>query len=308
MLGTLLAVGSAAVFGVNSTVIRRGVLRASPSFIATISILIGPVYFLLVSMASGEILKLAGFTWQAYVFFAVAGVIHFALGRTFGYRAIQHLGSTRASVMAGLSDVVGVVLAITVLQEVLTPVMALGICFSLSGPTLIALKANSSANQIQPELNSIEKSANGNAVHIGLLYGVGSAIFWGSSAIFIKFGLASGGSSIAGLLISYAAAALAVLPSLRDREIKSAILAPERNSVQLAVMSGLTSCTAQMLRFLALAQGSVIVVSVVGRSSPIWVLIFGFIFNRKYETFSRWVILGNTLLLIGTVLIATQWR
>jgi drug/metabolite transporter (DMT)-like permease len=57
------------------------------------------------------------------------------------------------------------------------------------------------------------------------------------------------------------------------------------------------------MRFIALAYGSVIVVSLMGRTVPLWVLIFSFLFNRELESFSRWVILGSTLLFSGTLLI-----
>jgi hypothetical protein len=51
-------------------------------------------------------------------------------------------------------------------------------------------------------------------------YGMGAAIFWGSSFIFIKLGLENGGSPIAGSLLAYLGASIAIIPSLLNRENK----------------------------------------------------------------------------------------
>ena len=69
------------------------------------------------------------------------------------------------------------------------------------------------------------------------------------------------------------------------------------------IFSGLTTSIAQLLRYLAFGYGSVIVVSLMLRTLPLWVLLFAFVFNRQYESFSRWVLLGNGLLVIGTILV-----
>jgi len=39
------------------------------------------------------------------------------------------------------------------------------------------------------------------------------------------------------------------------------------------------------------------------RTSPLGVLLLAFIFNRQYESFSRWVLLSNALLVVGTILV-----
>ena len=49
-----------------------------------------------------------------------------------------------------------------------------------------------------------------------------------------------------------------------------------------------------------------IVVSLMLRTLPLWVLLFAFIFNREYESFSRWVLFGNGLLMVGTILIISS--
>jgi uncharacterized membrane protein len=181
--------------------------------------------------------------------------------------------------------------------------MGFGILLSLAGPLLIILKEQT-VRQSQLASSSSGKEVDRHTLFVGMVYGIGAAVFWGSSAIFIKFGLEAGGSPVTGTLIAYVAAATVISPSvlLNDKQRKE-LFHEGRKSLPLAISSGLTTSVAQLLKYLSIAYGSVIVVSLVGRTTPLWVLLFAFLFNREYESFSRWVFLGNGLLIIGTILV-----
>jgi drug/metabolite transporter (DMT)-like permease len=279
------------------------VLRVSSQYVTAISIFTGPLFFLLVS-TTGDIFRLGQFPWQAHVWFALSGIIHFVLGRSCGFRSIQLVGSTRSNITTSLNVIVSIVLAVIVLQETVTPLMILGIILALLGPLLIAVREQTVASGPQAVGESYGKDLDRRTLYKGLLYGAGAAIFWGSSAIFVKLGLESGGSPIAGSLVAYLAASLVISPSiLLSQERKQEILRADRQSWRLALLTGLFTNTAQMLRYLALAYTSVIAVSIMARTISLWVLLFAFIFNRSFESFSRWVLLGNVLLITGTVLV-----
>ncbi len=303
MLGAILGLGFAFVFGVNAIIVRRGVLRVSSNFIATLTVFSGPIFFFLLALFTGDLFKISYFTWKANLFFALSGVIHFALGRTFGYRATQILGATRSGIMTGLNVIITVVLAVLVLKENLTPMTFVGIMLSLLGPVLIAVKegqaTRSAELKVNPNINILDRKT----LYLGLFFGAASAVFWGSSAIFIKLGLDNGGSSLAGSFIAYCAATLVISVSLLNEKNRQEIFRADWPSLKLAIMSGMTTNIAQMLRYIALAYGTVIVVSVVSRTIPIWTLSLSFIFNRSVESFSRWVLLGNALLIAGTILV-----
>ena len=304
MLGVVLGFGIAIAFGINAVVARRGVLLAGSNYIATISIFTGPPFFLLVTFVTGEIYPLYQFPWKAQVLLALSGVIHLALGRTWAYKSIQLIGATRSTVITGLNPIVSIVLAIIILRESINSLMFLGILFSLTGPLLTILKEQTVESSRRLKAGSNGKELDRHTLYIGILYGLGGAVFWGSSAIFIKLGLENGGSPVAGTLVAYLAASIVITPSiLLSRENKREILDTNRRSFRLALFSGLTTNIAQLLRYLALNYSSVIIVTLLMRTTPLWVLLFSFIFNRRYESFSRWVLLGNFLLIVGTVLI-----
>ena len=310
MLGILLALGFAAGFGANSIFSRRGVLRASASYVANVSIFSGPVFFLLVTILVGEIFRVGEFPWNSYAFFAMSGVVHFAFGRTFGYRSIELIGVTRANIVTGLSAVVSVSMAMAFLQEVLTPLVAFGILLSISGPLLVAFKEKTLVTGVKEEGHPRGKYVDRRTLYIGMLYGAGSAIFWGSSPVLIKMGIDAGGSSILGTLTAYTAASLVISPSLLSARTRRELVTADRKALQLALYSGFTTNISQMLRFLALGYGSVIMVAVMQRTIPIWTLIMSFLFNRKLESFGFWVLVGNALLLVGTLLVIIEqiWR
>jgi len=140
--------------------------------------------------------------------------------------------------------------------------------------------------------------------------GAGSAIFWGSSPVLIKMGIDAGGSSILGTLTAYTAASLVISPTLLSARTRRELVTADRKALQLALYSGFTTNISQMLRFLALGYGSVIMVAVMQRTIPIWTLIMSFLFNRKLESFGFWVLVGNALLLVGTLLVIIEqiWR
>ena len=302
MLGILFGLLSAVAFAANSIVSRRGMLRVSPNYIATISIFTGFVFFLPIAGITGDLLGIGQFHWKAYLFWALSGVIHFVLGRTWGFRSLHLLGSTRSSIVINLSPIVTVVFAMTIFKEKMTLPMVFGILFSLTGPLLIILKEQT-ANGPRRMSSLSGKELDRRTLHMGVFYGLGTALFWGSSFIFIKFGLESGGSAISGNLIAYAAASTVIIPSMILRgETRKEILGKDRRALQAAILSGVLISIAQLLRFLSFGYGSAIVVSFMGRTSPIWILLFAFLFNREYESFSRWVFLGNGLLILGALL------
>lgn len=305
MIGTLLGLGSAVGFAANSIITRRGVLRVSSNYIAVTSIFTGTLFFLLLLALTGHLFSLREIPWKALVFWVLAGIIHFALGRTWAYRSIQLIGSNRSNVVTSLNPVVTIVLALVILREEVNALMTLGIFFSIAGPLMVLLKEET-LTATNPVSGAIQgKDVDHSTLYKGFFYGVGAAVFWGSSAIFIKLALREGGGSpIAGSFLAYLAASLVVGPSaLVNPVTRREILREDASSLRLAIVCGLTAGVGQLLRYLALGYTSAILVSLLNRTIPFWVLILSFLFIRKYESFSRWVLIGNALLVVGTLLV-----
>jgi len=302
MLGAILGLASAAIFSLNSVLVRRGMFRASPNYFAILTVFTGPPFFFVLAALGGDLKGAGQYSWQAILFWAISGLIHFGLGRSWAYKSIQLVGSNRSNIVTSLNPIVTVILAMIVLEETMPPLMILGILFSLSGPFLIVMKEETSGGA-SPSHGVSGKEFDRRTLNLGMMYGAGAAVFWGSSAILIKLALKSGGSPLSGTFIAYLAASLFISPSLLREKNRKEMLEVDRRSFQVALLSGLCTNIAQLFRVVALAYGSVIVVSLMGRTAPLWMLLSSFLFNREIESFSRWVILGSLLLLLGTLLI-----
>jgi drug/metabolite transporter (DMT)-like permease len=303
MLGIILGFGAAIAFACNLVIARRGVLRVSSNYVANISILIGPVFSLVVVLVTGHLYEIGDIPWKACLFFSLSGIIHFAFGRTWAYKSIQLIGANRSNIVTSLSPVVSITLALIVLGETINALMMLGIVCSLSSPFITLFKEQTVAVTDTQARECLQgKSVDRRTLYLGMLYGTGAAIFWGSSFILIKLGLENGGTPIVGTMIAYLAASIAITPSLLKQVNKSEMRLADRRSLKLALLVGLTTNIAQLLRYVALQYGSVIIVTAVIRTSPLGVLLLSYIFNRQYESFTRWVLLSNVLLIIGTIL------
>jgi len=302
MLGIILGFASAFAFAFNAIFTRRGVLRASSSYIANISILMGPFFAAIFAGISGELSQIFHFPWKAYLYLALSGIIHFALGRTWAYRSIQLIGANRANIVTSLSPIVSILQAMIVLGEKLTPLMFAGVVCSLSSPFVTLFKEHTAAKAVMNH-SQAGREVDRATLMRGMFYGAGAAFFWGSSFIFIKLGLENGGTPIAGSMIAYIGATFAIFPSLWKEENRKEMISADISSLKLALLVGLTTNIAQLFRYLALKYGSVIVVTAVIRTTPLGILLLSFLFNRQYESFSRWVLLSNALLILGTFLV-----
>jgi len=303
MLGAILGLFSAAGFGANAVITRRAMLRVSANYIATLTVFTGPIFFFGVAALTGEIWKLWHFPWQAHVFLALSGIVHFAFGRSWGYRSLRLIGATRSVVVTSLNPIVTVLLAMSILGEAVSVTMLIGIILTLLGP-IVLLKEKVSIEDQHSKVGERGKELDRRTLYKGIFYGVGAALFWGSSAILIKLGLENGGTPVAGTFIAYLSASLVIAPSsFLNREYREEILRRDKESIKDVLYSGLTSNMAQLMRYIALGLGSAIVVSLTLRTVALWSLLFSFLFMRQHESFSRWVLLGNALLVVGTILV-----
>lgn len=249
MLGAIFSLLSSITFGLNSAVNRRVLMRASSVYVANISILSGLPFFLIFTLLFGQLFNILTYPWQVYAYFSIGGVIHFAFGRTWNYKSIQLIGATRSGVVTSMSFVVTIALSVLILGEQVTTLSAIGILLALIGPVLISVKESKKG---QGEAES-EARVDRKTLLIGIIYGLGAAVMWGTSIIFTKLALDAGGQPITGNLIAYAAATIAIIPSIfLNTKNRDNLLQTRGNVLKFAV----TSNVAQMLRYLALGSAS----------------------------------------------------
>mgnify|MGYP006274327947 FL=1 len=298
MIGALLALLSAASFGLNNAALRRGVLRGSVLQALTITVPMGAPLFALAALAFGALGGLTALPAASVFWFAVAGIVHFLLGRYGNYRATRAMGANLSGPVQQMSVLVSLVLALAFLGERLTPLSVLGIVLVVIGP-FVMLQGRKGAEPVRT------KSGFEPDYGEGFVWGLVCAFGYGSSPLFIAWGLAGAGpaESLLGGLISYGAAALALAALLLLPGRLAHARQIERGAAGWFVVSGLFVFVSQMFRYAALALAPVSVVAPIQRLSVVFRVLFSWLINRDHEVFGVWVLSGIALSLLGAALL-----
>ena len=313
MLGGFFALLAAVTFALNNASARRGVLTGSMTQAMAVTVPIGVPMFLLATMALGGTGALVGFSPEALLALAAAGIIHFVGGRYCNYRASRAMGTNLVGPLQQLSLVLTLALAILVLGETLTPLRIIGIALVVLGPAL-TMRGDADKPTLPPRASdradaSAQGNGNGAPARFEVNYAEGatfallSALAYGVSPILVRFGLASKdlGTSLAGGVISYGAATLVVLPFLLWPSRMRHILKLEADAAKWFTLSGVTVCLSQMFIYMGYALAPVSVVSPIQRVTLVFRIYFSRWLNPDHEVFGGKVYLGTFVSLVGAL-------
>ncbi|HKA81332.1 MAG TPA: EamA family transporter [Xanthobacteraceae bacterium] len=306
MLGVLLAALSAATFAFNNASARRGVLTGSVAQALAITVPIGVPIFFLAALATGTLGILGRFSGEAIALLALAGVLHFVVGRYGNFRAAQAIGANLSGPVIQLSLALTLTLAVLVLREPLTPLRILGIVLLALAPLLMREARADAPVSAQPSDTPVQASAPPKFVPRyaeGYAFALLAALVYGITPFLIRLAVIRGdlGSGIAGGLISYAAATAAVALLLlwpgqwrHAREI-----GPE--SLKWFTYSGVSVSIAQMFIYMAYAVAPLSVVTPILQLHHALRLVFSRLLNPHHEIFGGRMILATALSLLGAV-------
>lgn len=314
MLGALLALASAATFGLNNAALRRGVLTGGVLQAMAITVPLGVPLFLLANVFVGGLDSLARFSLPSWAWLALAGVIHFVIGRYGNYRATRALGATLSTPMHQLSVPIALALALIFLDEVLTPLRLIGFVLVMTGPLVAVLgqhnkKKRNKNRDFQPHMGE------------GIFWGAVCAVGYGSSPLFIVKGLGPDRGlvdSLAAGLVSYTAAAVIVAVTVTIAGGIAFMRDLDRTARNWFAVSGVFVFVSQMFRYMALSVAPVTVVVPIQRLSVVFRVIFGWIINRDHEVITAKVLAGIAISLVGVFaltlstdivlsLVSTEW-
>jgi uncharacterized membrane protein len=309
VLGGFLALCSAATFAINNTFTRRGVIAGTVLQALSISVPIGVPIFLIAALATGSLALVAGFSLASLLWLSLAGVVHFVWGRYCNYRAVKAIGSNLAGPLQESSVLVALGLAVWLLGETLTPVKVLGIVLVLLGPAVAVELGRKKPRPSDQTRHERAATALFSPVYAeGYLFAVLSATGYGTSPVLVRMGLEHGDirASIAGGLISYAAATLAVVAVLAITGSFRQAVSMSPSDAKWFGLAGLFVGISQMLRYMALSIAPVSVVAPIQRMSLLFRYFFSWIMNREHEVFGGKILFGTLLSLVGVVFLSVS--
>jgi drug/metabolite transporter (DMT)-like permease len=203
-----------------------------------------------------------------------------------------------ASVFTALSLLYTILLGFIILGEPVTRSIIAGSVLIIVGPALLAWPQNAGKRRTESE-NSDKPRVSGKGIIAALMM----SVFFGISPLFIKLGLAEGGSALAGIFVSYSSATLIFGVSMIRRERRNAIISMEPQAMVWFVVSGFLVSVAQLFRYIALKSIPITVAGPLIATIPVFMVVLSFIVNRRIETFRPNVIVGAILVVLGTALV-----
>jgi len=307
VLGGLLALLSAAAFAFETATARRGVVTASVTQALSITVPLGVPIFLIAALASGALGTLAHFSVAAIGYLAAAGILHFVWGRYCNYRAAKAMGANLVAPVQQSNMLVTLALAIVILGEQLTPLRILGIGLVVLGPALTYDGTRRKA------LAAVAAPADARAKFRpnyaeGYTFALLSSTGYGISPVLVRLALENRElqASLAGGLVSYAAAALAFALILMLPGQWRHVRALDRGAARWFAISGVCVSLAQMLRYMALTLAPVSVVTPIQRLSLVFRLYFSGIINPQHEEFGGRIVAATIVSLLGALALSVS--
>ena len=278
------------MLGLNSAVVRRGVLRASAYDGIVISIVLSVPVFALLALVAGQLGRADEFTGPEYAALAVGGVMNFLGGRFSQFLAIQAVGANLTAPMRVLSALFGALLGVALLGEQVGPLRGAGIALLIAAP-LVAF-----ARPPTVRLGSLD-------VARGIAFGLTAAATYGGSTFLLRWALADSGLTLLGALVAHGAAAAVLAGSLALPGRARGLREIDRTAARLFLAVTGIMTLAQVLRFAALESADTAVVAPLIETMAFFGLGFAFLLNRDTESFSPPVLAGVALAAAGAIAI-----
>ncbi|MEE8284661.1 MAG: EamA family transporter, partial [Alphaproteobacteria bacterium] len=225
---------------------------------------------------------------------ALAGILHFVWGRYWNYRAVKEMGANLSGPVQQLSLLVALTFAVILLDEKLTVLRVIGIALVVLGPAIMTRRAPPLRGGSREHINGFRPN-----MVAGYTAALMATLGYGLSPILVRAGLADTGLSLAGGLISYVSATMAVALILLLPGRAAHILGVDRGAAKWFTISGVFVFFAQMFRYLALAIAPVTVVAPIQRLSLVFRVGLSTVLNPEHEVFDARVVIGVVVSLLG---------
>lgn len=287
MSGVAYAVAAGIGFGIFQAVNRRANQEMDAYRATFLLLVVGTLSLSVWTGATQDLSLLADAPFTSVAHFAAAGIVHFFLGWTFLALSQQRIGAASTGAVLASTPLVGSVLAALVLGEALTPVAVLGVLLVVVGVVLLSLRQNPGAlSRAVP------------------WFALAAALSWGSSPLFIRWGLEGLDSPLIGVTIGLMAATLAYALALAGWRGRRSSTAPSRSGYAWVTVAGVVVAICITFQWIAFDLIPIAVaITLMQFSAPTVITVAPFLVGTEAERPTPALILGAAAILAGSILV-----
>jgi drug/metabolite transporter (DMT)-like permease len=316
LLGILYAALGAFTFALNNVAMRRGVVTGSVLQGMAMTVPIGGLSFLVMTVAFGELGQLVVFPSAALAWLAGQGIVHFVLGRYCNYKSNQLMGVNLAAPVVQLQVPFAMMLAVATMHEKFSMLQVIGTVLMLGGSlvTQSKTKKTSAALPVPTAFGTVpsqqEQAAPGPAfrprVFSGYLFALGAAMCYGSSPLMARqaFLNAPGVGTAAAGCLAYAAATLLFSLILLKPGSWDDIRGMSSENLPWFLSSAVLVAISQAFVYASLAVAPLLVVTPILQLSLVFRLFLSQCINRDYEVMNAAVLVGALTAVLGSILVS----
>jgi drug/metabolite transporter (DMT)-like permease len=317
LLGVLYAALGAFTFALNNVAMRRGVVTGSVLQGMALTVPIGGLSFLIMTIAFGELHQLVMFPMAALTWLACQGVVHFVIGRYCNYKSNQLMGVNLTAPVVQLQVPFAMMLAVVMLHETFTVLQAIGSALMLGGSFITQGNAGKGKRQASAPLTAagpsreeldapVPKPIFQPRVFSGYIFGLGAAICYGGSPLMARqaFLHAPEISPATGGCLAYLAATLFFSLILLKPGSWVDIKSVKSENLPWFFSSAVLVAVSQAFVYASLAAAPLMVVTPILQLSLVFRLFLSQLINRDHEVMNTAVLIGAFTAVLGSILVS----
>jgi drug/metabolite transporter (DMT)-like permease len=322
LLGVLYAALGAFTFALNNVAMRRGVVTGSVLQGMALTVPIGGLSFLVMTIAFGELDQLVVFPMAALGWLSCQGVVHFVLGRYCNYKSNQLMGVNLTAPVVQLQVPFAMLFAVVLLHEKFTVLQAIGSVLMLGGSFITQGNTGKARRQAAARLIAatpipmapsreklaapVPKPIFQPRVVSGYFFGLGAALCYGGSPLMARqaFLEAPDVSTAAGGCLAYTAATLFFLLILLKPGAWAHIKSLKRENLPWFLSSAVLVAISQAFVYASLAVAPLMVVTPILQLSLVFRLFLSQLINREHEVMNTAVLIGAFTAVLGSILVS----
>jgi len=292
-LGILLAAFGAFTLSLQSLAIRYGTVKARSSDALFVVLVINSATFIPLAIIVGDSVTEMGLT--ALGAFFAAGIVGVILGRAMHFQGIRRIGASRADAIKASQPLLAALIAVVVLDEVVTTAHMIGMLLIVTGIIFITLEYQDSSKSREAQLLDIS-------------FPLVAALAYGIEPIFVAVGLGTDISIWNGLAVMTVSGIIAYSLYLRIVNRFPAASDFTQRELNWFLLAGLLNTLFLVCYYLALRLEPVSVVVPILQVSPLFVILISSLFVRNDLERITWQLVVASLFVVVGAIAVTIFR